>query len=236
MRVGVFAIVCVVVAQPLALAADPAPPTGPAWDAWREAIGKRFAHGRIKFGLASLPSVLAGGGTFRKGCPEAPFQRGGLSAMVRSPDRKVFGDVEISIYALDAGGDGYGFLREALARHPEDDVLDEPCAFVGNTAVSFIQAGRFWLEVRGFCGDGALYRYEVGEVLAMLRQKDPASAPTRFGWTGCGEGTPKLVPVDEFLGRLAKKASFWGRAFPEARDEARKRLVRQPTPEPPPVR
>ena len=152
---------------------------------------------------------------------------------MRSPDRKLFADIELQIFELDGKGDGYAFLKESLhtwphSRDAPSSIADpsEHCAAVGNTTVSFIQSGGYWVIVLGHCADGALYRYEVGEALEMVRQKDPAGAPTTFAFSGCGQNTPKFVPVDELLESLKKKALYWGRSFPEAREVARKRFAR----------
>ena len=91
--------------------------------------------------------------------------------------------------------------------------------------VSFIQTGRYWFEIRGYCSDGAIYQYEVGDVLAMLRERDPSRAPATFGFTACGQGDPTFTVVDVFLEGLKKKKSYWGRSFPDARDEARQRVA-----------
>lgn len=210
--------------------ADPPPPSGGVWQAWREAVTRQFAHARVTFEGARRP-FLAGG---RDGCPAGPFRRPGLWANVRSPDRKLFAEIGIQIFELDGESDGYAFLKESLHRSPKsrdgssaDVVATESCAAVGNTTVSFIQSGRFWLIVLGSCADGALYRYEVGEVLKMVREKDGAGAPVTFAFSGCGENTPKFVAVDGFLDELEKKATYWGRSFPAARDQARSKRQRQ---------
>jgi len=153
---------------------------------------------------------------------------------VRSPDRKLFADIGIQIFELDGESDGYAFLKESLRRSPNrldgssaDVVATGGCAAVGNATVSFIQSGRFWLIVLGSCADGALYRYEVGEVLKMVRQKDRVGAPTTFAFSGCGESVPKFVSVDRLLDELEKKATYWGRSFPAARDQALNKRERQ---------
>jgi hypothetical protein len=153
---------------------------------------------------------------------------------VRSPDRKLFAEIGIQIFELDAESDGYAFLKESLRRSPKpldgtsaDLVPTGACAAVGNTTVSFIQSGRFWLIVLGSCADGALYRYEVGEVLKMVRQKDRAGAPATFAFSGCGQNTPRFVAVDSFLDELEKRATYWGRSFPAARNQAHHERERQ---------
>ena len=89
-----------------------------------------------------------------------------------------------------------------------------------------MQAGRFWVEVRGSCSDGDLYGYEVGEVLEMLRQTDAAGAPVTFAYSPCGKVVPTVVSTESFLAGLKQKKSFWGRTFPAARDAAKKALSR----------
>jgi hypothetical protein len=210
----------------------PGQPAGEPWKTWEARLAQRFDYARVTFSGAGRP-MLAGG---RGACPKGPFQRPGLRAMVHSPDRQIFGEITISIYQLEAGGDGLENLRRSLRARPDAGAgagapsvdADGHCADVGNAAVSFIQSGDFWLEVLGSCADGALYRYEVGEVLGLVRQTEGARAPSVFAFTRCGEGTPKIVAVDDFLSGLTKKATYGGRPFPEARREARARLAPPP--------
>lgn len=206
----------------------PGQPTGEPWKTWEARLTQRFDYAHVTFSGAGRP-MLAGG---RGACPEGPFRRPGLRAMVHSPDRKIFGEVTLSVYQLEPGGDGLEHLRQSLRTRPDAGAggpgiadADGHCADMGNAAVSFIQSGDFWLEVLGSCADGALYRYEVGEVLGLVRQTEGARAPSMFAFTGCGERTPKIVSVGDFLSGLTKKASYGGLAFPEARRRARARLT-----------
>ncbi len=91
-----------------------------------------------------------------------------------------------------------------------------------------MQAGRFWVEATGSCADGDLYSYEVGEVLEMLRQKDPAGAPVTFAFSACGRIVPTVVSTESFLAGLKRKKSFWGRTFPDARDAAKRSVTDRP--------
>jgi hypothetical protein len=199
----------------------PAPPTGEAWQEWQGLITKHFAHARIAFSAATAPFFSGG----HDGCPRGPFQGPGLLATVSSRNPRVFGDIEVAIFRVNEGADGYAYLRDALNRraipHEDPAGLVDGCAFVGNTAIAVVQVGSFWVEVFGHCYDGALYKYEVGEVLAMVQEKGTADAPSVFAVSECGKGTPAFVGTANFLDSLRKPASYWGRRFPDARDQAR---------------
>src|SRR3954471_11380712 len=99
---------------PAARGAEPLPPSGTVWQAWRQAMAGQFAPAQVTFHGVGRP-LLAGG---RDGCPTGPFRRPGLRADVQSPDRKVFANIGIEIFELDTNGDGYAFLKESQRRSP----------------------------------------------------------------------------------------------------------------------
>jgi hypothetical protein len=189
-------------------------------------IEKHFGHSKIEFTVAAAP-IFRGG---HDGCPKGPFHIPGLLSRVSSRNPKVFGSVEIAVFKLNGDADGYAHLRRSIKSRPaslgEDAIgFPETCAFVGNTPVAAAQVGSYWVEVYGHCYDGALYRYEVGDAISMLLEKDSAVSPTRFALAECGRGAPAFLEVQDFLDQLKKPTSYWGRRFPEARRLAREASV-----------
>ena len=125
------------------------------------------------------------------------FQSPGCSRWFGLPDPKIFGEISVSIFSLAEKGDGNAFIKQSSVKRPQG-LAEFPCIAVGDVALSMMQAGRFWVEVRGSCSDGDLYGYEVGEVLKMLRQTDAAGLPVTFAYSPCGKvtdrGLDRVVP------------------------------------------
>jgi hypothetical protein len=183
-------------------------------------VQRQFSYRKVDLSSVAGP-YLAGG---RNGCPKGPFRTPGLYAFLDSPNRKLFDEVQIGVFEIEEKGDGEAYLKRALASHPEG-LPEYSCVDAGNAPFSFMQSGRFWIEVMGHCPAGDIYKYEVGEVLEMLRQKDPAGVPGTFAYASCGQGKPDMVSTESFLAGLKKKETFWGRPFPAAREEAKKALA-----------
>jgi hypothetical protein len=136
-----------------------------------------------------------------------------MRVVVTSVPRDVFSDITLVIHPLGVNQNGYAALRQ-----PGPGA--EKCWY----ARSFVQFDGYWVEIVGQCPDSALYPYEVGDVLVMLRATDASKMPATFSLGQCG-GPPVFKSVDEFLRALTKPVTIGERRLPEIRGVERKRLV-----------
>jgi hypothetical protein len=194
----------------LSAAAAPAEKADAAGSAMADAIAARYAFAKVKKSAISIHLSA-----FGYGCE--PFKTVGptISVLVRSPNQQVFANVGVYVERLAGGGTGYAqFAAMIKGVKPSD----EACG-ASKAPVAYIESRNQWITVLGQCRDGALFRYEVGEVLQGLG----SDAPTTFLLGSCGGDFPDVTETAPFLTDLQKPHTFWGKTFPAAREAMRRK-------------
>jgi hypothetical protein len=179
-----------------------------------EVIAAHFSLARAKVTESTFrPS------RFGPGCPQLRVVGPAHALDIRSPDPTLFAGITVYVERMTEKQDGYRHVADMIKA--DHDRGDESCGY-SKAPIAFIERRPFWISVRGHCSDGALFRYEVGEVLASLPAEVGAPAD-RFLFGGCGQGFPTVTTVTTFLDSLRAKKKVGGKAFPDARDAAKAR-------------
>jgi hypothetical protein len=202
-------------------AAERSPAWGPEAPAWPLCpLPSAGADGSIR--SASDPTLLARWSAdpmaVMAACQALTYRSWELWMEVKPGDQRVFAPLRLRVTALPEGVSGPALLRSAVA---EGAVADR-----GGEAV--LAVGGYLVEVHVPCKNAALLSLEVRDLVAGLAAgPSPLPVAPNLLWSACGRESFVERPLAEVLEDAARPRSYFGIAFPEARDAA---LGRPPAP------